>query len=233
MKTCIFYHCLLRMGDPPVLLPGACDIVREQMAHLEASGLLDACEEFIVGLNDNEEGLELANLFIPAKSKIILNGLASHSENLTIVTIEQWAQTHPGWAVLYFHSKGASRDDDEYARKIGKPWRDMMMQDTVLAWQHCVGFLQSGTELVCSRFMTGMVDGTQNIVPGNFWWARSSFLATLPSIRNRARIKISGIGAPESRWEAEVWVGNGPRLPSVIQFRPHWDPRQPHGMITA
>lgn len=62
----------------------------------------------------------------------------------------------------------------------------------------------------------------QSIWAGNFWWAKSDFLRTLPSIMNRERIKISGLGAAESRFESEVWIGNGPRLPRVRDYHPRW-----------
>lgn len=223
----IFYHVLLRLGNPPEVLPQAMDIVREQMHQLESVGLLDNATEFHVGLNDNEEGLEYAQLFIPPKAQIRLHGLESRSECLTIIQIEEWVRTHPGWLVLYIHTKGATHSaNDSYSIGVVKPWRDIMMKDLVYDWSYCTSFLQTGYDVVCSRFMPGMADGTQNIVPGNFWWARSDFLRMLPSLFWRTRIRESGIGALESRFEAEVWIGNGPRLPRVIEFRKNWDPRR-------
>jgi len=68
--------------------------------------------------------------------------------------------------------------------------------------------------------LTGQADGTQNIPAGNFLWIKSDFVATLPSMYKRDRIKLSGMTSPESRYEAEVFWGNGTRLPKVIDKHP-------------
>lgn len=222
MKIVVFYHCLLRMGDPPQLQHQACEIVKEQMAQLEASGLINEASDFIVGLNDDREGLEVAQLFIHPKADFILHGLSSRSECLTIVAIEQWVKEHPEEAyICYFHAKGASHPaDSSYGNTVSAPWRRAMMLDMVTNWKTCVGDLNAGAELVCSRFLYNMADGSQHIPCGNFLWLRASFVRTLPSIFQRARIKESGIASLESRYEAEVYWGNGARLPVVAQYRP-------------
>lgn len=215
----IFYHCLFVAGNPPDLLVNAFDVVDEQMEQLKASGLLDEAKEFIVGINGGPESDGYAHILIPAKAKRVMHGLESKSENLTIVEIEKWVSTHPDWYVLYIHSKGAThRYPDTLQRNS---WRRCMMKHLVSNWRQCVRDMDAGYESVGCHWLRKMgSDQSQNYWGGNFWWAKSNFLRTLPSICNRDRIRISGISSLESRYEAEVWIGNGPRLPMVRDYHP-------------
>lgn len=208
---CVFFHCLTHLGTPPVLQENAVNIIHEQMCQLKASGLLEVCSEFIVGLNGADESLEIANILIPAKAKIVLHGLQCRSECRTIVEMEQWVKGNPGWNVLYFHTKGAVTECD-----LNNRWRRCMMRGCVDRWEECVQALDQGYEAVGVHWWPNKgVHGDQHYYAGNFFWATSSFLRTLPSIYNRARIKESGIDSVASRYESEVWLGNGPRLPRV------------------
>lgn len=214
----IFYHALFVAGTPANLLVRAIDIVSEQLYAVETSGLLEAASHFVVGINGGKESSDYANLLVPVKAHRVLHGLESKSENLTIVEIEKWAKDHPGWNVLYFHTKGATHKDP---RQIihSNQWRNCMMRNLVWNWRQCISDLERGFESVGCHWLTNMgSDNSQNYWGGNFFWAKSSFLATLPSIYERARIKLSGISSLESRYEAEVWLGNGPRLPRVKDY---------------
>lgn len=216
---CVVYHCLFFAGDPPQLLPSAIPVVSEQMKQLQESGLLAMATEFLVGVNGGEESRELAERLLPDTAKITYHGLESRAENLTIVMLEEWVKYHPPCHVLYFHAKGSTHaPGSDYGENVSKPWRQTMMLDLVMNWHLCVDFLLSGFDIVCSRWLWNMADGTQHIPAGNFLWIDSEFAKCLPSIYQRERIKVSGIGAAESRYEAEVYWGNGPR-PNVKALR--------------
>lgn len=215
----IFYHGLVCMGEPARLVPHAVWIMAEQTEQITRSGLLAAATEFHAGINGGSESVSLATKNLPAKAKVTYHGLASRAENLTIVMIEEWVKTHPDWYVLYLHQKGATKKISSLEGRMSSMWRNGMMEDMVLNWRRCVADLDSGYDVVCSTWMWGCVDGTQNIPAGNMLWFRSDFAAKLPSIFDRARIKQDGIGALTSRYEAEVYWGNGPR-PNVKSYRP-------------
>lgn len=218
----VFYHCLFygtRDNKPPHQLPMAQRIVREQMDQMNASGLTEAAQKIFVGINGGVESEALADQLLPHKAERIMHGLDSRAENLTLVALEFWVATHPGWDVLYFHSKGATHDaDSTYGNNVSAPWRRAMMKYLVTQWSQCVKDLETVESVGC-HFMRGLADGSQNIWAGNFWWATSDFLATVPSIFLRDRIKVSGIANVESRYEAEVWIGNG-KLPTVKEYLP-------------
>lgn len=221
MKIGVFFHCLFFHGDPPELSITAFDVVYEQMEQLRQSGLLDACDEMIVGCNGGEESLDTARIVIPSKAKLVMHGLESKSENLTIVELEKWAPRHLGWLILYFHSKGATHPlGSNHSRKVSTPWRRAMMEDLVMNWRYCVQMLEYGADIVCSHWMWNMADGTQHIPAGNFLWIKATFASRLPSILLRDQIKKKGVGSLESRFEAEVKWGNGP-TPAVFQMRPN------------
>lgn len=216
----IFYHSLLFYGNPPEFSEQAFAIVTEQMSLLKRSGLENAATEIIIGINDGGDSKEIAQWLFPRLSKKVFHGLQSRAENLTIVEIEKWAPTHPNWNVLYFHSKGATHSaDSAYGNNVSAPWRRAMMNHLVANWRQCVTDLESVESVGC-HFMRNLADGTQNIWAGNFFWCNSNFLATLPSIYERDRIKVSGIASAESRFEAEVWIGNGKRCPTVKEYLP-------------
>lgn len=229
-RIAIFFHCLFYYGNPPVLLPNALAIVYEEMSQLRESGLLDVCDEMIVGCNGGYESLPVARKMLPEKAKIVMHGLDSRSENLTIVEIEKWAPAHPGWLILYFHTKGITHTPGTDYHQVASIWRRNMIEDLITKWRDCVNDLRSGYDIACSCWEQGMADGTQNIPPGNFLWVKSDFVSKLPSIFLRSRIQMSGISSSESRYESEVFWGNGPK-PMVKQYRQYWRPWQLIGKI--
>lgn len=218
----IFYHTLFALNTPDNILDKALGIVDQQMRACNASGLTDAASHFVVGINGGDESKPLADILLPPKANKVYHGLESHAENLTIIEIEKWAKDHPGWNVLYFHAKGCTHPaGSPYGEGVSGPWRDTMTRYLVLNWRQCVNDLESGYESVGCHFMRGLCDGTQNIWAGNFFWATSDFLRTVPTMYLRDRIKVSGIASAESRFEAEVWMGNAPRLPHVREYLPN------------
>lgn len=222
MRLAAYFHCLWFAGDPPRPLPAANRIILEQMSILRNSGLLDALDRFVVGVNGSAESESKVKLCIPTKAQVVYHGLDSRSENLTLVERDNWVRSLPAlddWAVLYFHSKSITHVvGSDYARFAGK-WKDCMMEHCVNQWTTCVMDLIAGYEAVGCHWMTKLGhDHSQSIFAGNCFWAKASFLRTVPSMFTRTRIKEDGIGSASSRFEAEVHIGNGPRLPIVKDY---------------
>ena len=218
----IFYHGLLALGDPPSILENAITVIREQMTLLQTCGLADAADEIHAGINGGIESEYLAEALLPMKSQKVFHGLQCRNECRTIAQMEKWLPGHEDWYVLYFHAKGSThpRGDDFSTR-----WRNCMTRHSIHNWRTCVADLERGHEAVgCHWMVPPATPVGQHIFGGNFWWARASFLATLPSIYERDRIKVSGIDSFDSRYEAEVWIGNGPRIPNVKDYHPNWNP---------
>lgn len=220
MKIAIWYHCLFAIGDPPVLQTGATKIVLDQMACMKRSGLMDAADKLVIGVNGGDESDARIKLCFPAKASVIKHGLQSRAENLTIMALWNWVQglpTHEDWAILYHHSKGCTHSPEtDYAQFAGR-WRDSMTKICVTNWRQCVKDLEEH-DIACTYWMWDMgADKSQHIPAGNFLWTKASFVRKLPSMFLRDRIKESGIAALESRYESEVMWGNGPR-PTVKTY---------------
>lgn len=213
----IFYHCVFRIREQ--WLPDAIPIVREQMRALKDSGLEDAASEIYIGVNGDVPTFDEGRLF-PEKSRVMYHGLQCRNELRTLLLMEDWCRSRKGEAhVLYFHSKGATHAlDSDYAISMATPWRRRMMKHCVGQWRMCVAHLQKYEAVGC-HWLTGQGhDHSQHYFAGTFYWVRSSFFRTIPSITTRARIKTSGLDSAESRYEAEVHLGNGPRLPTVKNY---------------
>lgn len=221
----IVYHCLTHLGDPPQQLPAAPLIIHEQMTALKQSGLLDACDHFLVGVNGDIESQTLLAGLLPDKAQVLYHGLGCRNENRTLIELETWLPGHEDWAVLYFHSRGASHP-------LGDPmttaWRHCMMKHCVGNWERCIRDLEEGYDAVgCHWMAPPKTPEGQYIFAGTHWWATGAFLLTLPPITARDRLGVSGIDAFESRYEAEVMLGNGPALPKVKDYHQvpgGWDP---------
>lgn len=230
MKLAVFYHGLFAVETPDNILPYTCEVIKGQMDTATKSGLIEAAQYFCVGINGGDESVPISRIIIPTKADLIFHGLDSRNENATIVALERWLPGHEGWYVFYFHAKGT-------ITKSGGPensvkWRGCMMRNLVSNWGQCVSDLNQGYESVGCHWMTyPQTPKGQSIWAGTFFWAKADFLLTLPSIMLRDRIKQSGLKHRDSRYEAEVWIGNGPRLPKVKDYHPGWNPSLMHTCI--
>lgn len=217
VKIIVFYHALLGMGEPLELVPHAAAIVHGQMEALKSSGLEDAASEIHVGVNGGEAVRGFAESLFPDKAKITYHNDQCRNENRTILMLEERIKTlADADCVLYFHSKGASHDPESDYGKFAGRWRRCMMGACVERWRECVAVLGSGVDACGAHWMTGLGhDRSQHYFGGTYFYATGKYLKTVPSIMERERIKTSGIDSVESRYEAEVWIGNSKRLPKI------------------
>lgn len=220
----VFYHCLFYLNDR--LLERSCAVVAEQMKQFRECGLWSKASRFMVGVNGGPESIEMVNQFIPPRTAVQYHGLQCHTENRTILMMEKWVKDNPGWYVLYFHTKGATHPENHYSN----PWRRCMMRNAVQNWRQCIKDLDSGCDAIGSHWMVPPATPLgQHIFAGNFFWATSDFMQSLPSIEIRDQIKMTGLDGIESRYESEVWLGNGPRIPKIKDYHgPNWNPGRVH-----
>ncbi len=196
-------------------------ISAEQMEMMQDCGLTDTADEIRVGINGGEQDLIYAQSVLPAKAKTVFHGAQCKNECRTILMVEEFVKTHPNWVVLYFHAKGATHpptDTNSHA------WRYCMMYHLITQWARCVTDLENDFESVGCHWLPKILPG-QNIWGGNFWWATANYLRTVPSIMNCPRIKTgqSKLDDLDTRYEAEVWMGNRRKLPIVRDYHRDWD----------
>lgn len=195
MNIAVWYHCRISghgIPDPDLAL----GIVWEQMQALKNSGLADAAQEIYCCINGNHhDGLLLAAL-VPDKAKIMVHGPESKFEFRTLHHLQLWLTDHPGWAVLYHHSKGVTQPQDSFHHHH----RHVMQGFVVNNWHQCVSDLERGYDAVGCNLVHPV---KRPVLPGcffagNFWWATSDYLSKLAPLPE----------AGDNRLLCESWVGS-------------------------
>lgn len=117
-------------------------------------------------------------------------------EQVTLQAIYQDVHETPGeYLVLYCHTKGAHRDTPG-----NTDWRRAMTSALVGRWRDCTALLEGGEfdAVGCHWIRAPEWPEQVPFFAGNFFWAKASYLRTLPEPPN------------ETRWQPEVWVsGDG------------------------
>lgn len=128
---------------------------------------------------------------------------SSVGESATLMLIRDHAiASRSVHAICYIHTKGATNNSD-----IQQAWRQYMLDFVVYCWRNAEDKLNSyhlwGVNWSFSNFHFDdqfPIDQWQRPCGhfmGNFWWARSDYIATLPSLDT----------TQGSRYLAEAWVG--------------------------
>ncbi len=206
----VFYHMRLMGGDPPINFDHCSTILAEQTFALNKSGLQKSATFLESGLNG--EGLEAAQSLVSGN---ILHHPEGRGEHPTLNRVREFAHAHPGWYLFYHHTKGAIHTGNE----MMAGWRRCMEYHLVWQWRTCMEALDAGADSVGCHYMTPEKYGAHLVgVPywgGNFWWARTDFLKSLPPMMPNA-IERSDF------YKAETWIGEGPRRPRVVDYHPVW-----------
>jgi hypothetical protein len=183
--------------------------IRQHFGEVIGSGLLNALDSVRVGIVGSPENrARVLSLFDELSIPVIVVATAETGwEQVTLTRLHDFAKQDDG-NIFYAHTKGAWSSDP-----LAHLWRVSMIYDTVTRWEECVGALgkldTAGPYWLDSAMPEHVEHG--HFFGGNFWWARSGYLAGLPPIKN------------EHRFQAEGWVGLG--SPSVRIMRegfPTW-----------
>ena len=107
----------------------------------------------------------------------------------TLQRVHRFAKEHQGTAILYFHTKGVSHPDNPCIVE----WRQYMAYFCLEKWKEAIDRLDeadtAGVDFSAFQ-INGMgctsdsitYFGTDLHYSGNFWWANSDYLATLPEL---------------------------------------------------
>lgn len=152
-------------------------IIREQYSKLRESGLYDASERIVVGFvggRDREQELNVPLLTDPKFDVFTTERIADY-EFPTLAKVWQEAQSQEElFLCYYFHTKGASLAATPL-QAAADAWRKYMEYFNVEKWRDCADILNEyetcGVEL----------QSDDSHYSGNFWWARSDYLAKLPN----------------------------------------------------
>lgn len=207
----IFYHAYFSGGEITTSLDTALRLCCEQLDTLNMVGLVDKAEFITIGVNGSEADVGALQSIIPWPKVQVVHNLTGTAELPTMKLMQDWCKTHPGYAVLYFHTKGAIHNGNPTVEL----WRRCMESAVLWGWRECVADLSDrGKDSAGAHWLTPArypIIGKTPYWAGNFWWATSDFMNTLPTI-----------DVSLSRYEAEVWIGRGPRPPRIRDYKPHF-----------
>ena len=188
-------------------------IVEEQVKKIENSGLLDAVEKiWYVVVGDNGFRINGDKYQLLAQSS---NMKLTENFTINMLRTEVLLNMTDDYKVFYIHTKGVTRQ-----KKSIYLWRIYMEYFNITMWLHCVDALFHADAVGVNR---RIYQKTRVHFSGNFWWARASYLKTLP------QLSVEGYGREVNRWDGEFWIGDGnPNVVTLWQSRVH-HPRTQYG----
>jgi len=201
----------------------AANIFAEIVDSLFESGLFEVIDSLHLSLHgDPAFGPSVRELSRISAKLIVYRDCGDHDaigEAATLMLVRDYViRASSVQAVCYLHTKGATNNSE-----IQRAWRRYMLDFVVFCWRNAEDKLRSyhlwGVNWSFSgfqfdeKFPADQWQRPCGHFMGNFWWARSDYLASLPPLEIR-----SG-----SRYLAEVWVGlrsarvfNAMRSPSAL-----------------
>src|SRR4029079_16722830 len=144
----VWYHCLLTSKERPIDFDYAISLISAQMDALQQSGLADAASAIYVGVNGSEADALAIACLCPSKATIVCHGSGATTEIPTMNLIRSWVPNHPGWKMLYHHTKGVSTPNQ------ADGWRRRMEHHNVWNWRDCVAALEQGNDACGCHWLT-------------------------------------------------------------------------------
>jgi hypothetical protein len=172
------------------------ELVEGQLRKLRDSGVYDECLSMFVRVIGTPDDIDRYYSLIKGMKKIhtIQADNKNDHEVSILKAIRMLAtETFPyreaanlEASVLYLHTKGvySSRESEEIASRM-TDWREYMEHFVVENWKECISSLDEGFD-VCGvdwreQSLFGPIVGHFS---GNFWWAKLSYIYTLPEIKD-------------------------------------------------
>ncbi len=177
------------------------EIVADHFSLLRKSGLYRLTKKVFIGIIGPH-----ATEFLPDDDKAEVIHRSQNEADFefpTLTFLHEFCKTHECKA-FYIHTKGVSRNSP-----MTDGWRRYMAHFIIERHADCLAALDSHD--VCG------VNWTQFPWPhfsGNFWWARSQYVAGLEPLSGLATSRRFNADAPwlEARHECERWIGSHPSV---------------------
>lgn len=177
--------------------PGWESLVIEQCVRLKESGLLARTSEVLVGIVGYlEPARTTVEALLGDKARVSAGGPLSNYEFATLDLLYR-ASHQRAFRAWYIHTKGVSSLNAAAAKH--RKQMELVVIDNHAA---CAELLREYDACGSGWQLTGFGQPNPHFA-GNFWWARASYLRTLPrpvelDVRNR--------------YEAEFWIGKNPAI---------------------
>ena len=182
------------------------EIVEEQLHKLVNSGLYNNTTEIYYGVYAHDQFqlykfIDLVKSFDPeSKIKIVIHPI-NDGERQTMILLQEVCKNYPDAHTLYYHTKGITslqnhKDDKEIKYKNIESWRHILEYFNIELWEECIETLQNPNVDVCGALYVENGEFYNFYYAGNFWWGKTLYLNTLPSMKER-----------DNRMGCELWVG--------------------------
>lgn len=193
-------------------MPGAFELMSEQLTVANESGLLDAADEIFICTNGNIENFAGAKDVMAEFEKVKFVHVSSDYVRYEYPTLDFLKHTCDNAAedfyVCYFHLKGLTRRDD--ANVID--WRNYMNYWNLEQWEECVAQLDKGFDLVG----TNIIEQPWLHSSGNFWWSHADYIKKLEHLVDpdkhdwgtQSKYIDAILDGGNFRYEHEAWIGS-------------------------
>ena len=183
------------------------EIVTRQLKRIRGSPLGAWVEKIFIGINGPQEALRLRILRHPKIEILYCIDKPDIYEALTLSFLRNSCIEGMSDQVFYMHTKGVSRTHPHESVCQGE-WRELMEYYIVDRWKDCLKELReydvAGVNWHLGQGYMGASSKTAEgtiVTPhfsGNFWWANSTYVLSLPSLYPLT-----------SKYECEFWIGKG------------------------
>lgn len=193
-------------------LPGAFELLSDQMTRASESGLLDAADEWILCTNGAESNFDGAKEALAEFDNVHFVHTSNDTKLWEWPTLDFMKkicdETDEDFAICYYHLKGLSRLNDQRVTD----WRLYMEHFMVENWEQCFAKVSNDFDLVG----TNIIEQPWLHSSGNFWWTRASYVRTLDALVHPADTAwgtispYTGARLDEGnfRYDHEAWIGS-------------------------
>ena len=187
-------------------------VFKQQMDLIRSSGLGDVADEIMVMGNGREytflpflkQWPDMPNVSFV---KVCTGAHFFEYSGLDFMQ-KQCKQFEEPYDILYLHMKGLTR----WGNPAVDDWRNFMNWSVIEQWKQCVEALKECDAVGPNLDMEPWVHFS-----GNFWWAKSEWIAQLPELIHPERLTNMGITQfkshpeiPHFRFDHEAWVCSAP-----------------------
>ena len=172
----IFFHVYLKSGYSRILL--------DKFKKFQKSGLYEKANKIYLTLFGDDIGLhseflnELKEVYPKIEYAVILNQEFNNEADTLNFMLKKASEYESDTPMLYLHTKGVSYANP-FIKKNIDAWVRYLDLYVIKKWEECVKAVE--TNDAAGPFYTGGNCLGQHF-QGNFWWANSSYLKTLPKI---------------------------------------------------
>lgn len=194
-------------------LPGAHELMSEQLTRLSEHELLETAETVFLCTNGNELNFIDAQNVLANERNIRFFHTSNRTDLWEFPTLDLVKRNCDAadeeYNIFYFHLKGLSRLGDGRVTD----WRKFMEYWMIDHWKDCVEKLESGYDLVG----TNIIEQPWLHSSGNFWWSKSSYIKKLAPLVHPESLpwgtpsKLTGaiLDGGNFRYDHEAWIGSG------------------------